>query len=107
MRKGQSIKVFAELRDLEIYDSPGNRSVVLGKGLMYAPSAIVGRKVDVGTRGTHRIALDPGEDGTVAMIEGNGFSFPYLYSIPTLWAKSPAELLVPRAIAQADGLTIE
>jgi hypothetical protein len=42
----------------------------------------------------------------VAQIAGNGFSFPLLYSVPQVWAKCPAELMVPRAVAAADGLQI-
>ncbi|MHB9106905.1 MAG: hypothetical protein ACYDCO_07605 [Armatimonadota bacterium] len=60
----------------------------------------------LGKIGTFTIALEPGEDGTVAMIRGNRLAFPYLYSVPIIWAKSPSALLVPRGIAQADGLTI-
>jgi hypothetical protein len=65
------------------------------------------RKVDISKMGTYNIALNPGEDGTVAMIQGNGLGFPFLYSIPSLWAKSPGALLVPRGIAKADGLTLQ
>jgi hypothetical protein len=66
----------------------------------------VSRRVDIGKMGAHTVALEPGEDGTVAMFEGNNFYFPYLYSIPSFWAKVPSALLVPRAIAEADGLTV-
>ena len=45
-------------------------------------------------------------DGSLAMIQGDNFFFPFVYSVPTLWAKSPGALLVPRGIAEADGLTI-
>ena len=48
----------------------------------------------------------PGEDGNIAQITaGRNSQFPYLYSVPQLWAKTPSALLVPRAIAEADGLT--
>ncbi|MHB9110831.1 MAG: beta-N-acetylhexosaminidase family protein [Armatimonadota bacterium] len=92
--------------DLEVWDTYGHKFLTLYTGL---PSAGLkeSRKVDIGKMGTHAITLNPGEDGTVAMISGNGFAFPYLYSLPTLWAKSPRALLVPRGIAKADGLTIE
>jgi hypothetical protein len=67
----------------------------------------VSRTVPVNNKiGTYTIELKPGEDGTVAMIRGNGMAFPYMYSVPLLWAKSPSTLLVPRAIAVADKLTI-
>ena len=36
----------------------------------------------------------------------SAFYVPLLHSAPTLWARSPGSLLVPRAIAVADGLTI-
>jgi len=62
--------------------------------------------VDIGAMGVHSIALEPGEDGSLAMIEGNNFFFPFVYSVPTLWAKSPGALLVPRGIVGADGLTV-
>jgi len=39
------------------------------------------------------------------MIQSNGFAFSFLYSVPLYWAKSASQLLVPRAIAEADGLT--
>jgi hypothetical protein len=64
------------------------------------------RTVDISRRGTHRVTLEPGEDGNLAKIGGNGFAFPLLYSVPSYWAKCPAELLVPRAIAEADSLKI-
>ena len=54
----------------------------------------------------YTVVLEPGEDGTLAKISGNGFAFPLLYSVPSYWAKCPAELVVPRAIAEADGLKI-
>jgi hypothetical protein len=90
--------------DLDIWDKAGNKFVHLYKGLP-AGNAPLSRKVDVSTMGTHTVPLEPGEDGTVAMLTSNGFAFPYMYSVPTLWAKSPGALLVPRAIAEADGLT--
>jgi hypothetical protein len=90
--------------DLEIWDTAGNKKLQLHNGL---PSTGLRktRVVDVSSRGTHVVKLEPGEDGSLAMLQSNGFAFPYLYSAPMLWAKSPAALLVPRAIAQADGLT--
>ena len=91
--------------DLEVWDQYGLKTLVLYTGLP-AAGMKESRKVDITKMGTHNIVLNPGEDGTVAMIQGNGFAFPYMYSIPLLWAKSPGALLAPRGIAKADGLTI-
>ena len=91
--------------DMEVYDTYGAKSLQLFSGLPengLKPT----RVVDISAQGTHVVPLEAGEDGTVAMIKGNGFAFPYLYSAPMLWAKSPASLLIPRDIAKADGLTI-
>lgn len=54
--------------------------------------------------GVHKITLNPGEAGSLMSV----FKPypPYMYSIPMLWAKSPSQLMVPRKIAIADGLTI-
>lgn len=90
--------------DLEVWDSYNRKFVTLYKSLL--PSrATQSRKVDISARQTHRIKLKPEETGTIAEISGNGFSFPTLYSVPMLWSKSPAQLVVPRAIVEADGLT--
>lgn len=91
--------------DLEVWDSAGGKSVTLYKALP-PTRASISRKVDISKRQTHRIELKPEEAGTMAELGGNGFSFPYLYSVPLLWSKSPGQLLVPRAIAEADGLTV-
>jgi hypothetical protein len=99
--------------DLEVWDSSGVKTLTLfrrpaesrGPGVL-VPAAGLSRTVDIGARGTHRIPLEPGETGMLATISGNGFAFPYLYSVPLLWAKSPAQLLVPRGVATADALTI-
>lgn len=91
--------------DLEVWDTHGAKQVTFYKGLPDRKPEVA-RRVEIATMGTHRVTLQPGEDGTVASIYGNGFSFPFFYSVPTLWAKSPGVLLVPRAIAEADGLTI-
>jgi len=90
--------------DLEVWDAFGSKTVTFYKGLP-AKGLSKLRTEDISAMGTHTVALQPGEDGTVAMIAGNGFAFPYLYSVPLLWAKSPCVLLVPRGIAKADGLT--
>lgn len=91
--------------DLEIWDSAGNKSVTLYKSLPPSRNGF-SRKVDISKRQTHRIKLEAEETGTIAELSGNGFAFPYLYSVPMLWAKSPGQLVVPRAVAEADGLTI-
>lgn len=99
--------------DLEVWDSYGVKTLTLyrrppgksGLGSLVPNPASLSRTIEIGTRGTHRIPLDAAETGTLATISGNGFSFPYLYSVPLLWAKSPPQLLVPRDLATADGLT--
>lgn len=91
--------------DLEIWDSHNKKQLTLHRGLT-EKGPTKSRDVDIGRRGTHRIPLNPGEDGNLARISGNGFAFPLLYSVPQYWAKCPAELLVPRAVAAADGLKI-
>ncbi len=66
------------------------------------------REMTLEKAGTHSIPLGPEEDGSLAMFENRGpLSFPTLYSVPLFWAKSPASLLVPRAVAEADKLTPE
>jgi len=72
-----------------------------------ARKPVLSRKIDIGEMKTYTIALQPGEAGTVAKMSSDGFLFPYLYSVPSLWAKCPGALLVPRGIAEADGLTIK
>jgi hypothetical protein len=91
--------------DFEVWDSFKNKAIQLYHGLP-AGNATASRKIDVSNRGTYTIALQPGEDGTVARVDGGLLAFPYLYSVPTLWAMSPSSLLIPRDIAEADGLTI-
>ncbi len=89
--------------DLEVWSSSGGLSVTLHKSLPPSPNN-VSRKIDLTNLNTNRITLAAEETGTMAMISGDGFAFPYLYSVPMLWSKSPSQLLVPRAIAEADGL---
>jgi hypothetical protein len=91
--------------DLEVWDIHNSKTLTVYTGLLPQP-ATPHRNIDISSRGPHRVPLQAGEDGTIAKITGNGFAFPYLYSVPFYWAKSPAELLVPRAIAQVDGLKI-
>ncbi|MEO6846754.1 MAG: hypothetical protein ABI254_05820 [Chthoniobacterales bacterium] len=90
--------------DLDVWDLGKDKTLVLYTGL---PSSGLkeSRKVDIGAIGTYTILLQPGEDGSFASFRGNNFSFPFLYSVPMLWAKSPTALLVPRSIAEADKLT--
>lgn len=89
--------------DLETWDRTTRRELQLFRGI--GPKGpLASRTVDISRRGTHRISLEPNEAGNLARISGNGFAFPLLYSVPSYWAKCPAELLVPRAIAEADGL---
>jgi hypothetical protein len=91
--------------DMEVYDTYNNKKLQLYSGLP-ATGQKPTRVIDVSKRGTHTLKLEAGEDGTIAELRSDGFAFPFLYSVPMLWAKSPATLIVPRAIAQADGLTI-
>lgn len=91
--------------DLEVWDAHNRKQLQLHRGIG-DKGLIKSRTVDVSRRGTHRIELEPGEDGNLVQVSGNGFAFPLLYSVPLLWAKSPAELLVPRRIAAADGLKV-
>ena len=66
------------------------------------------RTVDITAPGTHRIALMGHETGTVARVflGTSALTVPYFYSVPPLWSRSPRALLVPRAVAAVDGLTI-
>ena len=91
--------------DLEVWDHRKGKYIQFYSGLP-ATKPTPTRKVDVSAMATHTIKLQPGEDGTIAAISGNLFAFPYLYSVPTFWAKSPSALLIPRDIAEADGLTV-
>jgi hypothetical protein len=91
--------------DIEVADSYHSKSVTLYKGVSPI-STLLSRKVDISDRKTHRIRLKPEETGTIATIYGIGFAFPYLYSVPMYWAKAPSQLVIPRAVAKADGLTI-
>jgi len=90
--------------DLEVWRAR-KRILVLHNGL---PSTGLKktRTIDISEIGTHTVKLEPGEDGSMAMLEDGVIYFPYLYSVPMLWAKSTPALLVPREIATADGLTI-
>ncbi len=91
--------------DLEVWDSHNRKQVQLYRGVS-DKGLTRAREVDISRRGTHRVLLQPEETGTLARISGNGFAFPLLYSVPSYWSKCPAELVIPRAIAEADGLTI-
>ncbi|MAE64231.1 MAG: hypothetical protein CMJ18_08135 [Phycisphaeraceae bacterium] len=94
------------LLDLEIRHRSGVRITLFdglpGKGRKT-------RTVILDRPGLHRIELSPGEDGTVARMTqetGATLYIPYFHSIPNYWAMSPEALLVPRAVAAADRLTI-
>lgn len=91
--------------DFEVWDTYGYKKLQFYKGLP-STGMTPTRAVEIKTRGTHRIPLNASEDGSLVAISGNGFAFPHLYSVPMLWAKGPSALLVPRGVAQADGLTI-
>lgn len=91
--------------DLEVWGPQNRRTLLLHTGLP-TTGLTQTRSVDVGRSGTHVIPLEPGEDGSIAILQSNGFYFPFLYSLPSLWAMSPSQLLVPRSIAASDGLTI-
>lgn len=91
--------------DLEVWGPRTRKKLYLHNGLP-SDGLIETRSIDISESGTHIIALEPGEDGSFVKVEADGFRFPYFYSIPGLWAKSPSLLLVPRKIAESDGLTI-
>ncbi|MEU6881427.1 hypothetical protein [Streptomyces sp. NPDC046712] len=92
--------------DLDVWDQSGNKKLRIYSALLSKNPSAPYRDVDISAMKTHRIPLQPGEDGTIVRISGGTFGFPYLHSMPRLWAMSPAELMVPRAIAAADGLTV-
>lgn len=91
--------------DLEVWDAHNRKQLQLYSGLT-DNGLTVSREVDISRRGTHRVVLKPEETGRLARISGNGFAFPLLYSVPQYWAKCPAELVIPRSIAEADGLEV-
>jgi len=91
--------------DLEVWNATNIKKLQLHTGLP-ATGLKPTRLLDVGKQGTHKVALNPGEDGSIAYFYGDIFNFPQLYSVPVVWAKSPGALLVPRAVAKADGLTV-
>lgn len=92
--------------DLEVWDSYNLKTVTFYKGWRGSSTLPSSRKVSINNRMTHVVPLLTGEDGSLAKIEGKGFAFPYIYSVPGYWAKSPRDLLVPRAIVRADLLTV-
>lgn len=91
--------------DLEVWDDYKRKQLQLYRG-MNEKGPIASREVDISSGGTHRVPLKPEETGTLARISGNGFAFPLLYSVPGYWSKCPAELVIPRSIAEADELTM-
>ncbi len=71
------------------------------------------RRIQISDPGTHRIKISAAESGNLASFErapsapsASAFHVPYLYTVPMLWARSPVELVLPRAIAKADGWSI-
>ena len=90
--------------DLEVWDSYKQKTVTLYQSWRGQATLPASRVVDISARQTHRIALQKGEDGSLARIDSNGFAFPFLYSVPGYWSKSPHQLLVPKAIVNADVL---
>jgi hypothetical protein len=90
--------------DMELLNDQGGTAEIFTRGVVTG-EAFTSREVTLGTRGTQVILLAAGEDGGIVAFTWNGFLFPVLYSVPQLWARSPAALLVPRAVAAADGLT--
>jgi hypothetical protein len=93
---------------LDIWHEHGIRNLRIYSDLLSNNPKASYREVDISKLKTYTdIELQPGEDGTIAVISAptTFLQFPYLHSVPRLWAMSPAELLVPRAIAAADGLT--
>ncbi|HPO52440.1 MAG TPA: hypothetical protein PK165_06390 [bacterium] len=92
--------------DFEVFDTFHGKKLTLYTGLFPQEKEKI-REIDISKQAVYTIKLNPGEDGTIARIQSNGFAFPYFYSIPHLWAKSPAALVLPRAIAEADGWTID
>lgn len=91
--------------DLETWGNDSQKSIILHRGLP-ANGMQMSRTVDISKIGTHVIRLKEGEDGSFAVFDTNAFRFPFLYSVPLLWATSTGQLLVPRDIAEADVLTI-
>lgn len=97
--------------DLELAD-PHGKILRLYSGAD-AQKLTASRQLQLSGQGTRRIPLQGGEDGSLASFERDpaapgaaAYRVPYFYSIPMLWSRSPAELLVPRAVATADGLTV-
>ena len=91
--------------DFEVWGRPADKVLQLYTGLP-GTGLKPCRKVALVKEGTQKVALNPGEDGSIASFSGNLFNMPQLYSVPQLWSKSPDALLVPREIAGADGLNI-
>ena len=60
--------------DLEVWDSHNRKRVELFRGCG-EKGLIPSREVDISRRGTHRIAIEPGEDGNLAKIGGKRLCF--------------------------------
>ncbi|MFA7335085.1 MAG: hypothetical protein WC130_12460, partial [Kiritimatiellia bacterium] len=91
--------------DLESYYTLGYALIDLYTGLPGNGNWTPTRTVNVSAHGLYRIPLNPGEAGSVARLRKLADRYPEICSIPLLWAVSPSLLMVPRAIAVADGLT--
>jgi hypothetical protein len=97
--------------DLDLDDGlPTNHTtLLLSKGLPSADPRLPAppsRTVKIGKQRVYFVPLEAGEAGSIAEVSFDDFEFPYLYSVPRLWAFSPSQLLVPRSIALADELTV-
>lgn len=65
------------------------------------------KSVNISEQRFYSIPLEPEDTGRIVTLDSTeGFAFPCLHSVPQLWARAPRDLLIPRAIAQADELTI-
>jgi len=87
------------------YSTDGTRNVTIykrsGSGFVVSRGPLP--LVDAGVK---RVPLTPDEVAAGCLASFTKAPPPYFYSIPSLWAKSQSQLLVPRKIAERDGLTI-
>jgi len=82
------------------------RGILTGEAFTSRP--VNNNTENINKMGAQSIMLEPNEAGSIVGLNFGDTrpKFPYLYNIPLRWAKTPAALMVPRAIAIADGLTI-
>ena len=94
--------------DVEGWQLQSNSTLTLYKGFYWKTPDVSQREIKIERAvKTYIIPLEKGEGGTIAKFtQRSVFAIPYLYSVPNLYAFSPSALMVPRAIAKADGLTI-